>query len=361
LNQSKAKSERPWKGVLFPCCGVYGRIYRSVASGLFEGNCPKCGQAAKASLSLVLAMLFLLLLGLPAQSVHAAPIKPGFTEIPLDESEKVALLADSLKSDSLQTQVDTDKKDSSFRTFDKPQSRKEILDSTRLGLFLQTGISFLSFADRKLFTQKADSLKVGYLRNALTSEDSAKVKAQAFQMVNFCFPVSAGLDFKVSRSHYLAIGAGYLHDRESIIITDANSSPHSYYYAIQAAPLFLEWRIRISERFLTLDGKSDFQFSARWWWLLGNTEIYSSWGVLPAQNSWSGNGWSVSFGYLIGEWKSIRIHGDLGYASIQAGSEKPWSMVVPGIPQSESSTDGANWSMGGLQLTLRATVPLWKN
>ena len=34
--------KRPWKGVIFSCCGVYGRVYLSVVTRQYVGYCPKC-------------------------------------------------------------------------------------------------------------------------------------------------------------------------------------------------------------------------------------------------------------------------------------------------------------------------------
>jgi hypothetical protein len=33
---------RPWLGVWFRCCHVYGRMYRTFDGARYEGRCPKC-------------------------------------------------------------------------------------------------------------------------------------------------------------------------------------------------------------------------------------------------------------------------------------------------------------------------------
>jgi hypothetical protein len=44
---SASAPRRPWKGVIFSCCNVYGRVYKSAHSGLYEGNCPRCARKAR--------------------------------------------------------------------------------------------------------------------------------------------------------------------------------------------------------------------------------------------------------------------------------------------------------------------------
>lgn len=34
---------RPWLGVWFKCCHVYGRMYRDDAGVRYRGRCPRCG------------------------------------------------------------------------------------------------------------------------------------------------------------------------------------------------------------------------------------------------------------------------------------------------------------------------------
>ncbi len=40
---SKAKAEpRPFLGILFRCCAVYGRVYQNQDATAYTGGCPKC-------------------------------------------------------------------------------------------------------------------------------------------------------------------------------------------------------------------------------------------------------------------------------------------------------------------------------
>lgn len=39
---------RPWLGVYFHCCQVYGRIYKTKDGVSYEGGCPRCGATVSA-------------------------------------------------------------------------------------------------------------------------------------------------------------------------------------------------------------------------------------------------------------------------------------------------------------------------
>ncbi len=38
-----SREPRPWLGIYFNCCNVYGRIYKRADARLYVGRCPKCG------------------------------------------------------------------------------------------------------------------------------------------------------------------------------------------------------------------------------------------------------------------------------------------------------------------------------
>jgi len=41
---------RPWLAVKFRCCSVYNRIYRNAKGDAYEGRCPKCNKAVRATI-----------------------------------------------------------------------------------------------------------------------------------------------------------------------------------------------------------------------------------------------------------------------------------------------------------------------
>lgn len=239
----------------------------------------------------------------------------------------------------------------SANLFAQPDNRhgQETEDLSVLSVFAQPGISFLSFGDRDLFQAEIDTVYKDFKAQALTEDESLYVAKQDFQKVNFCFPISAGLQWQWREGNFVSLGAGYTYDNESVVLTDRKDKIHNYEYTLQAFPLFLEYRIAIPKNLISLSEASLFSISARWYWMLPGTEIYSTWGHISADKSILGNGFGVSIGYLVTSWKSIHIYGDIGYTRISVESKSPFSKVVP----TGSSTKKAEWDLGGLALQFR--------
>jgi len=41
------RSQRPFVGVQFDCCGVYSRVYLSRDGSAYVGHCPRCGKQVR--------------------------------------------------------------------------------------------------------------------------------------------------------------------------------------------------------------------------------------------------------------------------------------------------------------------------
>ncbi len=224
-------------------------------------------------------------------------------------------------------------------------------DRSFLSFFIQPSISFLSFDSRDKFQAEVDTVYRRFRAEALTEAESSYVSKQDFQKVNFCFPITAGLQLQWRSGHFVSAGFGYIYDNESVVVTDRRDKIHNYSYTLQGFPLYLEYRIAIPENLISISNASLFSVSLRWYWMLPGTEIYSSWGHLDANESLLGNGFGISLGYLVTTWKNIHIYGDIGYSRIIVRSDEPFSKVVP-----DSDTDKAKWDLGGLQLQFRFSL-----
>ena len=229
-----------------------------------------------------------------------------------------------------------------------------IHDNSRIALFLQPGISFLSFDQREYFQDAIDTIYHEFLSQALDKRDTANVAKQDFQKVNFCFPIYAGLQFQLQQDHFVSVGAGYIYDNESVVLVDQNNRSHNYSYTIQGFPLFLEYRFAIPISLMTLSDGSLFSIALRWYWTLPHTEIYTSWGKLAAETPYYGSGFGISIGYLLFNWKNLYVFGDLGYSSISVKSKRTYADIVPDGPDEK-----AKWNIGGIQLQIRISIGAW--
>ena len=227
-------------------------------------------------------------------------------------------------------------------------------DNSILSIFVQPSISFLSFSEREYYQNAIDTIYYGFKSSAVNSAESLNVAKQDFQKVNFCFPVTAGIQFQVMQDHFISAGIGFIYDHESVVLTDRKSSTHSYEYTLQGVPLFLEYRLSLPKNFITLSTGGLFSIAVRWYWALPGTEIYTTWGYLGAKTPLYGAGFGVSLGYLFASWNSFKLYGDIGFNSISVKSEKKFSDIVPNGPNEK-----AKWNLGGIQLQIRASFGVW--
>ncbi|WP_290765481.1 hypothetical protein [Fibrobacter sp. UBA4297] len=227
-------------------------------------------------------------------------------------------------------------------------------DNSILSVFVQPSISFISFTEREYFQDAIDTIYYGFRESAVTHAETLNVAKQDFQKVNFCFPVTAGIQWQFREDQFLSAGIGFIYDNESVVLTDRKSNTHSYEYTLQGIPLFLEYRLALPKNFITLSTGGLFSIAVRWYWTLPGTEIYTTWGKLEAENSPFGAGFGVSLGYLFASWKNFKLYGDIGFNSISVKSDKMFSAIVPNGPDEK-----AKWNLGGIQLQIRGSFGLW--
>ena len=89
-------------------------------------------------------------------------------------------------------------------------------DRSKLSIFLQPAVSFLDFPEREYFQNAIDTLFYSFRQDALTESESLSVAKQDFQKVNFCFPISAGLQYQVFKDNFVSAGVSFIYDNESI-------------------------------------------------------------------------------------------------------------------------------------------------
>lgn len=229
-------------------------------------------------------------------------------------------------------------------------------DYSKLAVFVQPAISFISFEEREYFQDAIDTIYHDFRSVALTNAESLSVAKQDFQKVNFCFPLTAGIQYQPIEDHFISAGIGFIYDNESVVLTDRKGKTHNYSYTLQGVPLFLEYRLAFPKNLITLGSGSLFSIAVRWYWTLPGTEIYTTWGILEAKNSILGAGFGVSLGYLFASWKSFNLYGDIGFTSISVKSKDKFSKIVPGGPDEK-----AKWNLGGLQFQIRVSFGVWNN
>ena len=47
MTDNDKKEPKKFLGIMFDCCGVYGRIYQNKEGNAYVGRCPKCMRTVK--------------------------------------------------------------------------------------------------------------------------------------------------------------------------------------------------------------------------------------------------------------------------------------------------------------------------
>lgn len=221
-----------------------------------------------------------------------------------------------------------------------------IVDSTRiksgLHFFVSVGAQFISFNHRAKFQGKIEAELDKYIADTLDGFGRFKPEMQPFQSVNLAFPISAGVIWQFSDKHSVGLGAGFLYDNESVVLTDRNGENHNFHYTLQAFPIFAEYRLLISPDLFSLNNGDYFSIFARYYWMLPHTEFSSSWGTIEAKPDPLGSGFGVFLGYRFWTWESLSIWGELGYLSLEVDAKRQNDLLN-------------SWNLGGISILFRAT------
>jgi len=216
-----------------------------------------------------------------------------------------------------------------------------------LHFFISVGAQFINFKNRSIFKDLLDTqfvkLQNDYRDSLPHYQENPKKnpQKQPFQQVNLAFPIMAGIIWQFNDAHSLGLGAGFVYNSESVVLTDMHENTRSYEYALQAFPLFAEYRLLISPNLISLENGDYFSLFLRYYWMLPGTEIYSSWGKAKADFDPLGSGYGVFLGYRFWEWGSLSIWGELGYLSLD-------------VKSSDKDAILDSWDLGGVSIMVRA-------
>jgi len=220
------------------------------------------------------------------------------------------------------------------------------LDSVKikrgLHFFASAGVQLTNFKERSKFQDFLEAQFDEYIDEHRESPTGYAIpEKQDFQPVNLAFPITAGIIWQFSDMHSLGLGAGFLYDRESVIIKDKQSRFRNLSYTLQAFPAFVEYRLGISQNLISVKNVDYFSVLLRYYWMLPGTEVYSSWGKAEAEFEPLGNGFGVFLGYCFSKWELIEIWGEMGYSSIDVKSNDEKGILD-------------SWNLGGISVLIRA-------
>jgi hypothetical protein len=245
-----------------------------------------------------------------------------------DDSAFTQLPLDSLPQDSLPANDTTD--------------TDSVKIKRGLRFFASIGIQLIDFKERSKFqgllNAQFDKYKDDYSKDSV---DYAVPQKQDFQTVNLAFPITAGIMWQFNNIHSIGLGAGFLYDKESVILKDKQSNFKNFSYTLQAFPIFIEYRLGISQNLISIKEVEHFSVLLRYYWMLPGTEIYSSWDKAEADFEPLGNGFGVSLAYCFSKWEGFEIWGEMGYLSIDVKSDDEKRVLD-------------SWNLGGISILIRA-------
>ncbi|MCL2282394.1 MAG: hypothetical protein FWC26_03660 [Fibromonadales bacterium] len=219
-----------------------------------------------------------------------------------------------------------------------------VIDTTikpGLHFFVSVGAQFINFKDRSKFKALLDTQFIKYQGDYLADTAGFLIpQRQPFQTVNLAFPIMAGIIWQFNDMHSLGLGAGFLYNNESVVLTDKKGETRNYKYALQAFPLFVEYRLLVSPNLISIKNGDYFSLFLRYYWMLPGTEIYSSWGNAKADFDPLGSGYGVFFGYRFWEWNGFSVWGELGYLSLDVKSGDKNGILD-------------SWNLGGVSIMVR--------
>jgi hypothetical protein len=256
------------------------------------------------------------------------------TSFVLLPQDSISAVKDSVVKNSIvENMVDTTSIDTTFNPFFIDTA---LTDSAKikpgLRFFVSAGLQFINFKESSKFQALLDAEYEKY--------DYPPLR-QDFETVNLTFPISAGIIWQFSDVHSLGLGVIFLYDNESVILTEWQDTTHNFKYTLQAFPVFVEYRLLVSPKLITLKNNDYFSLFLRYYWLLPPTRINSSWGNAKADFEPLGNGYGIFLGYRFWEWEGLSVFGEMGYLSLDAKSS-----TKNGILNS--------WNLGGITVLVRA-------
>jgi len=211
-----------------------------------------------------------------------------------------------------------------------------------LRFFAAAGIQLINFKERSKFQGFLDTQYDKYMDDYMeNSAGYVSPMKQDFQTVNLAFPITAGIIWQFNDMHSIGLGAGFLYDKESVIIKDKHSEFRNLTYTLQAFPIFIEYRLGISQNLISMNNVDYFSVLLRYYWMLPGTEIYSYWGNAEADFEPLGNGFGVFLGYCFSKWEVFEIWGEMGYLSLGVKSDDEKSILD-------------SWNLGGISVMIRA-------